>query len=103
VNQLFRDLKLAIEYRPIDSLKAYATNPRLHPPEQLRVLSNSIRTFGLVVPIIIDENDVLVGGHGVLLVAEQLGYADVPVIQLKHLGETEKKILQHFDGAMHGA
>jgi ParB-like chromosome segregation protein Spo0J len=41
----------------------------------------------LVVPVIVDENDILVGGHGVLAVAEQLGYAEVPVIRLKHLGE----------------
>jgi len=69
---LFSDLKLAIEYRPIDTLKAYATNPRSHPPEQLRLLSNSI----------------------VLVVAERLGYAEVPVVRLKHLGEAEKKILR---------
>jgi DNA methylase/ParB-like nuclease domain len=94
VSALFRDLKLAIEYRPIGTLKAYATNPRSHPPEQLRLLSNSIRAFGLVMPVIIDENDILVGGHGVLVAAEQLGYAEVPVIRLKHLGETEKKVLR---------
>ena len=45
-------------------------------------------------PVIIDENDILVGGHGVLVVAEQLGYAEVPVVRLKHLGEAEKKILR---------
>ena len=91
---LFRDLKMAIEYRPIGTLKAYATNPRSHPPEQLSLLSNSIRAFGLVMPVIIDENDTLVGGHGVLLVAEQLGYAEIPVIQLQHLSEAEKKTLR---------
>ena len=45
-------------------------------------------------PVIVDENDILVGGHGVLVVAERMGYADVPVIRLNHLGEAEKKVLR---------
>jgi DNA modification methylase len=91
---LYRDLKLKIEYRPTDTLKAYATNPRLHPRQQQKVLTNSIRALGFVAPIIVDENGVIVGGYGVFLAAKELGYALVPVVQLTHLGEAEKKALR---------
>jgi DNA modification methylase len=91
---LYGELKLAIEYRPVESLKPYATNPRTHSRQQLKVLTGSIGTFGLVVPVIIDENDTIVGGHGVLLAAKELGYAEVPVVRLTHLGEAEKKAIR---------
>jgi DNA modification methylase len=94
VSALYRDLELRIEYLPIDSLKAYETNARLHPPQQQKVLSNSLQAFGFVAPIIVDENGVVVGGHGVLLAAKELGHTDVPVVRLTHLNEAEKKALR---------
>jgi hypothetical protein len=94
VSALYRDLELRIEYLPIDSLKVYETNPRLHPPQQQEVLSNSIGAFGFVVPILVDENGFVVGGHGVLLAAKKLGYTEVPVIRLTHLNEPETKALR---------
>ena len=73
VSALYRDFKLGIEYRPIGTLKHYATNPRSHSRQQLKVLSNSIGAFGFVAPVIVDESDTVVGGHGVLLAAKELG------------------------------
>jgi hypothetical protein len=94
VSALYRDLILRIEYRPISTLKVYATNPRSHSRQQLKVLANSLQAFGFVAPIIVDESDVVVGGHGVLLAAKELGYAEVPVVRLTHLSEAEKKALR---------
>jgi DNA methylase/ParB-like nuclease domain len=91
---LYAELKLALEYRPIESLKPYATNPRTHSRQQLKVLTESIGAFGCVAPVIVDENDTIVGGHGVLLAAKELGYAEVPVVRLTHLGEAEKKVIR---------
>ena len=91
---LYRELKLGIEYCPIASLKAYATNPRTHSREQLKVLTQSIRAFGFVAPIVVDESDTVVGGHGVLLAAKELGYTTIPVVRLTHLGEADKKALR---------
>jgi hypothetical protein len=94
LNVLYCHLKLEIEYRPIESLKGYATNPRSHPRQQLKALRESIRAFGIVAPIIVDESDAVVGGHGVLLAAKELGYSEVPTVRLTHLGEAEKKALR---------
>jgi hypothetical protein len=94
VGRLYRDLKLAVEYRPIDSIKTDDSNPHLHPEEQKSVLERSVDTFGCVAPVLIDENNTVVGGHGLLLAAKKLGYTQVPVIRLTHLGKAEKKALR---------
>jgi hypothetical protein len=94
VRALYPDFILKIEQRPISAVKVYETSARLHTPPQLKVLVNSVQAFGFVAPIIVDENDVVVGGHGVLLAAKELGYAEVPVVRLMHLNEAEKKALR---------
>lgn len=94
VSTLYRDLKLAIEYVPIDTVKAYATNPRTHSRQQVSALESSIRAFGFVAPVVIDENDTIIGGHGVLAASKQAGYSEVPVVRLTHLSEAQKKALR---------
>jgi hypothetical protein len=94
VRALYPDLILKIEQRPISTLNIYETSARLHTPPQLKVLIKSLQAFGFVAPILVDENDVVVGGHGVLLAAKELGYTKVPVVRLTHLTEAEKKALR---------
>ena len=93
-DELYRSIELRVETRPIGTLKAYETNPRDHGPPQLEVLSNSLRAFGFVAPIIVDENSIVIAGHGILLAAKKLGYTEVPVVPLSHLNEAEKKALR---------
>jgi ParB-like chromosome segregation protein Spo0J len=71
VNQLYRDLKLAVETLPIERILGYASNPHVHPDPQISVLERSLGTFGCVAPIITDEKNVIVAGHGVLLAAKK--------------------------------
>ncbi len=39
-------------------------NPRVHPPDQIERLVVSIREFGWTIPVLIDENDRIIAGHG---------------------------------------
>src|SRR5665213_494446 len=94
LSALYRDLKLNIEYLPIERLENYPTNPHTHPPKQMKPLEGSIDAFGIVAPILIDEDDTVIGGHGVLAAAKQAGYVQVPVVRLKHLNEAQKKALR---------
>ena len=93
-DEVYRGIELRLETRPIGTLKAYETNPRDHGPAQIEVLSNSLRAFGFVAPVIVDENSVVIAGHGILLAAKNLGYTEVPVVPLSHLNEAEKKVLR---------
>ena len=57
--------KLDLTYVAIESLTAYAGNPRKHPKKQIDKLVASIAAFGLVQPLIVDAAGVIVGGHAV--------------------------------------
>lgn len=83
--------KLKVEWLAIDQLSPYANNPKEHPPEQVAQIADSIAAFGFNDPLAIDENNVIIEGHGRLLAAQQLGLSKVPVIQLAHLSEVQKK------------
>ena len=69
-----------IEYRPIDSITAYAGNARRHPEKQLARLMRSIQEFGFAAPILVDRNGQIVCGHGRVEAAARLGLREVPTI-----------------------
>ena len=64
VKTLYRDLKLAVEYLPIENLRAYKRALRTHSPAHIEQLEASIQAFGFVQPILIDADGEIVGGHG---------------------------------------
>jgi len=80
-----------IELWPIDKLVPYSKNPRTHSEAQVAQIAASIAEFGFNCPILVDSRDGIVAGHGRLLAARKLGLAEVPVIVLDHLSETQKR------------
>jgi DNA modification methylase len=74
-----------IIYRRIDELKPHPANPRRHSKKQIRQISNSIRTFGFNVPILIDRDGNVIAGHGRRLAARELGMSEAPTLCLDHL------------------
>jgi hypothetical protein len=61
-----------VERWPIDRLIPYAHNARTHSPEQVAQIAASIREFGFTIPVLVDEQDTLIAGHGRVLAAQQL-------------------------------
>ena len=82
-----------IELRDITTLIPYINNSRTHSDEQIAQISASISEFGWTNPILVDGNNGLIAGHGRLLAARKLNMAKIPVIELAHLSETQKKAL----------
>jgi len=82
-----------IEQRAIDTLIPYINNSRKHSDEQVAQIAASIKEFGWTNPILIDGTNGLIAGHGRLMAARKLGMAKVPVIELAHLSEHQKKAL----------
>ena len=80
-----------IEIWPTDRLVPYAKNARTHSPEQVAQIAASIVEFGFVNPILVDSMDGIIAGHGRLLAARKLGYAEVPVIVLDHLSAIQRR------------
>lgn len=82
---------LNLHYLPSDELKPYKNNPRTHSKRQIKQIANSIQEFGFTNPILIDENNMIIAGHGRIEAAKQLGIRQVPVVHLKHLSEAQKR------------
>ena len=89
--------KLAVIYEDINLLKPYKHNAKIHTEEQVGQIKKSIKEFGFNDPIAVDEENVIIEGHGRLLAAKELGLKEVPVIFLYGLTDQQKKayILAH--------
>lgn len=83
--------KLKVEYLPLDKLKPYKNNAKLHPAEQIEQIKKSIEQFGFNDPIAVWGDDTIIEGHGRLIAAQELGIEKVPVIRLDSLTDEERK------------
>ena len=77
--------------RKVNELIPYINNSRTHSDAQIGEIAASIREFGWTNPILIDGENGIIAGHGRLKAAMLLGMEEVPVIELSHLSETQKK------------
>ena len=84
---------MQIQQKPIKDLIPYINNSRTHSDEQVAQIAASIKEFGWTNPILVDGINGIIAGHGRLLAARKLGMDNVPVIELTHLSETQKKAL----------
>lgn len=82
---------LVVEYRDIGELIPYARNARTHSDEQIAQIAGSIRAFGFNNPILVDKESGVIAGHGRLLAARKLGLNVVPVIELSHMSEEDRR------------
>src|ERR1700732_2730677 len=85
--------QLRVEYWPIDRLIPFARNARTHSAAQVAEIAGSIRAFGFANPILVGAEGDLIAGHGRLAAARQLGLAEVPVVVLAGLSETQRRQL----------
>ncbi len=84
---------IKLEYRAVDSLIPYARNAKQHSDAQVAQIAASIREFGWGAPILIDGANNVIAGHGRLLAARKLGLAEVPVVPMEHLTDTQRRAL----------
>lgn len=88
---------MQIEKISIDDIVPYEYNAKLHPQEQIEQIKKSILEFGNNDPIAIDEDNMIIEGHGRYIALKQLGYKEIEIIKLTHLSDEQKKayILVH--------
>jgi DNA modification methylase len=75
----------------VADLIPYARNSRTHSDEQVAQIAASIREFGFTNPVLVDADRGIIAGHGRLLAARKLGLDEVPVIELAHLTEAQRR------------
>ena len=71
---------MKIKSRSIASLSPYDRNARVHSPEQIEQIAESIREFGFTNPILVTEDGMVVAGHGRLEAAKIVGCKEVPTL-----------------------
>ena len=81
----------------IDALKPYTANARTHPKAQIRKLVKSIRAYGFINPLLVDEHDEIIAGHGRLIAAKEVGLKELPVICVSGLSKTAIRALRLAD------
>lgn len=82
---------------PLDRIKPYPNNPRTHPPAQIDTLARLLRQYGPDQPIVVDEDGIILKGHGRRLGAYLAKLKAFPVIQRIGLTETEKRAMRIED------
>lgn len=82
---------MKIEKVTTDKLIPYARNSRTHSEQQVAQIAGSIREFGFTNPVLIDNENGIIAGHGRVMAAQKLGLKEVPCIRLSHLTETQRK------------
>jgi DNA modification methylase len=80
-----------IEWQSVDKLIPYAKNARTHSDEQVAQIAGSIKEFGFNNPVLVDKDNSVIAGHGRLMAARKLGMDKVPVVQLGHMTEAQRK------------
>lgn len=82
---------MQITQRKTSELIPYSNNTRTHSEEQVQQIASSIKEFGFTNPILLDENNGIIAGHGRLMGAKLLNIDEVPTITLSGLSEAQIK------------
>jgi DNA modification methylase len=89
-----------VELWPIEKLILYANNPRLHSAADIERIAASILKWGWTNPVLVDEQGVLIAGHGRVAAAARLGLKSIPVIVARGWSEEEKQAYRLADNEL---
>jgi DNA modification methylase len=83
--------KPTLRLTPVQLLTAHPKNARTHSKQQIARIADSINRFGFTAPVIADEHNVILAGHGRWLAAKHLELSSVPVVVLSGLTHAQKR------------
>jgi len=84
----------------LESLIPFAMNSRTHSDQQVSQLAASIREFGFTNPVLIDEQNNVIAGHGRILAARKLELDEVPAICVTGLDDRKRRALVIADNKL---
>lgn len=91
------DTQLRIQFISVKELNPSQYNPRKWSEESKKRLTESIKQFGLVDPIVVNgsakRKNIVIGGHFRLKIAKELGYKEMPVVYVEIPDEAREKEL----------
>ena len=93
-------MQQSIIYKRIKDLHPYKNNAKKHSKEQVEQIAKSIKEFGFTQPVLIDENNNVIAGHGRILGAKKAGLKNVPTVCLNDLSEEQVKAYRLVDNKL---
>ena len=85
---------------PLDSIQEYDKNPNFHSEKHVSEIVASIKEFGFTNPILVDEENMIIAGHGRYKAAKVLDYEMAPCVILRGLTDVQKKAYVIADNAL---
>src|SRR5260370_1992851 len=84
-------LERKVTFLPISDLATNPRNARKHSPRQIQEIARSIERFGFNNPVLIEERNQIIAGHGRVEAAKLLGCERVPTLRIGHLSDQDKR------------
>lgn len=81
--------KIKLEFIAPGLLVPYANNARTHPESQIKKLMASLQEYGVVLPVLIDDSNGILAGHGIVEAASRLQLETIPCVRASHLTEAQ--------------
>jgi DNA modification methylase len=75
----------------VDKLIPYARNAKKHPPEQVDQIAASIQEWGFTIPVLVDDDGMIIAGHGRVLAAKKLGIDQIPTLTARGWSDEKKR------------
>ena len=89
-----KKIKLTLK---LNELKAPEKNVRRHPEKQIKEMVRSLNLFGQFRDVVIDENNIILAGNGLVTAMRAAGWEEADVIKYTNLSENQKKKLMIAD------
>lgn len=82
---------LKVEWAAMQTLRANTRNARTHSNKQRRQIAANLRKFGFLNPVLVDDDNMILAGHGRVEAARLEGFGAVPVNRFDHLTDAQKR------------
>lgn len=89
-----------IENIAIKDIKPYERNAKKHDERQIKNVMQSIKNYGIVQPLVVDKDNVLIIGHCRLIAAKRLKLKEVPVVRMDELTQEQVNKLRLLDNKL---
>src|SRR5271170_5056954 len=80
-----------VEWAPIETLRSNPKNTRTHSRKQIRQIAASISALGFLSPAVVDDQNMILAGHGRVEAARREGLTHVPILRFNHLTVAQKR------------
>lgn len=84
----------------IEVIKPYEKNTKKHPETQIKNIAESIKQFGFIQPVVLDNNNEIIIGHGRYLASQLLGYKEIPCVFVENLTKEQVRKLRILDNKL---